>query len=147
MYNLVPMSRGSMQAPKSLFDVEGLFESFFNQPLFPGFSRNMADLRVDIRDSEKEYILEADLPGLSKEDLQLEFKDNCLTISVEKNEKTEEENGNYLRRERRSQSISRTIAFNGVNDQEIKAKYENGVLKVTLPKLESPISKHRIEIE
>lgn len=147
MFGLVPFQRSFHQVPKTLFDVDSLFESFFNAPVFPEFFRNSTDLKVDIRDAEKEYILEADLPGLKKEDLHVEFKDNLLTIAVEKNEEIKEEKESYLRRERRMQSIVRSFAFDQVDDEGIKAQYENGVLKVTLPKKEVQEKKHRIEIE
>ncbi|MDQ7093211.1 Hsp20/alpha crystallin family protein [Desulfosporosinus sp. PR] len=107
----------------------------------------MASLKVDIRDNGNEYILEADLPNVNKENLNVSFEDNVLTIAAEHDQQVKEEKENYIRRERYQQSISRKFAFDSVDSQGIQAKYENGVLTVTLPKNQSQNQSQQIEIQ
>lgn len=146
MFELIPFQRG-LHVPKQLYNVENLFENFFRDPFFSNISQNITDLKVDIRENDKEYILEADLPGVSKENLHLEFEDNVLTIAVEKNEQLNDEKENYICRERRSEFISRKFAFDNVADEGIQAEYKNGVLTVKLPKSKIQEKKHQIAIQ
>ncbi|WP_088186132.1 Hsp20/alpha crystallin family protein [Desulfosporosinus sp. FKA] len=105
------------------------------------------NLKVDIRDNINEYILEADLPNVNKENLNVSFEDNVLTISVEQDKQVKEEKENYIRRERYPQSISRKFVFDGIKSDGIQAKYENGVLVVTLPKRVVQDTNRKIEIQ
>lgn len=145
MFELIPFQRG-IHVPKQLYNVENLFENFFRGPFFPGNLQN-TDLKVDIRENEKEYILEADLPGITKENLHLDFEDNVLTIAVEKDEQLNDEKENYICRERRSEYISRQFAFDNVASERIQAEYKDGVLKVSIPKSKVEEKKHQIEIQ
>lgn len=105
-------------------------------------------MRVDIKENEKEYIVEADMPGIKKEEINVELNDDRLTIAVERNEEINEEKENYIRKERRSGSFCRSFYVENVLDDQISAKFENGVLSVVLPKKEAGISKkNKIEIE
>lgn len=120
---------------------ENLIDDFFgfDEP-FRGYQRaNVSDLmKTDVREHEHGYELDVSLPGYKKEDIQAELKDGYLTISArtshEENEK-DEKSGKYIRRERFAGSCSRSF-FVGeyVKQEEIKAKYENGVLKLVIPK-------------
>ncbi|AFM41446.1 molecular chaperone (small heat shock protein) [Desulfosporosinus acidiphilus SJ4] len=128
-------------------EIENIFRNFFNEPFFSGITQNTNNLKVDIRDNSNEYVLEADLPNVSKENLNVSFEDNVLTISVEQDKQVKEEEENYIRRERYQQSISRKFAFDGIESDSIEARYENGVLIVTLPKKVIQNTNRKIEIQ
>ena len=85
-----------------------LFDNFFNDT-FAGFFTTVNPIRADIRETDKEYIIEADLPGVRKEDIRLELEDGILTLGVEQNEQINEESENYIRRERRCSSYCRSF--------------------------------------
>lgn len=110
----------------------------------------MAEFRTDIKDNGKEYELLADLPGFRKEDINIELDDNCLTIQAERRFENEEKDkkGNYVRRERSYGSFSRSFDVSGIEVSAIKASYEDGVLKLVLPKKQeiTPAAR-RLEIE
>ena len=93
-------------------------------------------------------MLEAEIPGVDKEDINLEYKDDILTISVERKEEVNDERENYIRKERRYGSFKRAFYVDNVDEENIKAKFKNGVLKIKLPKKEliSP-KQNRISIE
>ncbi len=115
---------------------------FSNQSVAPQF-------RTDIRDTEKEYILEADLPGFDKEDISLSIENGYLIVSAEHktNKEEKDEKGNYIRRERSYGSYSRCFDISGIDEDAISASFKNGVLELRLPKeTEKKIAAKKIEI-
>jgi HSP20 family protein len=148
---LIPYGRrnkGLSQRPQSIFDIDSMFDNFFNDSFMPAWFTGDTQMRVDIKENEKEYIVEADMPGVKKEEINLELNNDRLTIAVERNEEINEERENYIRKERRSGSFSRSFYVENVKDDEIEAKFENGVLSIVLPKEKAGISKkNRIEIK
>jgi len=91
-------------------------------------------MKVDIKENEKEFIVEAELPGITKEEVNIEIDEERLTISVQKNEQTDEEKDNYIRKERSFSTMTRSFAISNVETDNVNAKFENGILLITLPK-------------
>ena len=105
-------------------------------------------MRTDIKENDKEYVMEVEMPGVDKKDINIDLKEGYLTISVQKKENNDEEKKErYIHRER-SFSSSRSYYVGDIEKEAIKAKYENGMLMVYVPK-ETPVQEqgHRIEIE
>jgi HSP20 family protein len=145
MFGMVPFRNNKMQQRENLFDIESMFSDFFNDS-FMGIS-GMNSMKADIKETEKEFIVDAEIPGVSKEDIKLELKDDRLTIAVEKNEESNEERDNYIRKERRYGSFSRSFYVENVKNEEVTAKYENGILSIVLPKNETKKVNNRIDIQ
>lgn len=137
MRDMVPFRRRNGLAPIDIFkDFFGrnLIDDFFASSMLPmGMS---GGFRADIKETEKEYVVEAELPGYNKEDIEIDLVDNRLTISAQKNEEVNEERENYIRKERRVGQVSRSFMVSGIKNQEVKAEYVDGLLRVTLPKEE-----------
>lgn len=92
---------------------------------------------VNVSETEESYQLELAAPGKAKGDFKVEVENGTLCISSEEEETNESENKNYTRKEYSFKSFSRSFALpENVSDEEIEAKYEDGVLKITLPKNE-----------
>ncbi|HDP97588.1 MAG TPA: Hsp20/alpha crystallin family protein [bacterium] len=92
---------------------------------------------VDIKETKDEFILTAEVPGMSKEDIKINITENNLTIKGEKKEEKKEENSNYHRVERRYGSFQRSFTLNTIIDaNKIKASCKDGILSVVLPKKE-----------
>ncbi len=93
---------------------------------------------VDVRETEKAYIMEIDLPGYTEKDVEINLKDRTLTVSSShKDEKTEkkEENGGYIIRERCSRQFTRRFTLpQDIDSADVSAKFENGVLAIDIPK-------------
>lgn len=138
MVGLVPFNKTgrNLATNTGLGDFYDVLDDFFssNGPI----RRSLAydTFKVDVRDGGSEYLIEAEMPGVSKDDIKIQLDDGRLTISVTKDESTEEKDTNYIHRERRSVSMSRTIHLAESNPNGIKAKLSNGLLKVTVPKEE-----------
>ena len=119
-----------------------VFDGFFA----PSVVRSHDNMRTDVKETEKAYELAVDMPGFDKKDITVELKDGYLTVSASKQEK--EEDGKYVRRER-SYSCSRSYYVgDGVTENDVKAKYNNGTLNLFVPKKEiKQIQGKNIEID
>jgi HSP20 family protein len=90
---------------------------------------------IDLREDENAFVVEADMPGLKKEDIHIEVIDNVLTVRGERKEATENKDKNIHRIERSYGSFQRSIDIpGGFEGDKVEAKFEDGVLRVTLPK-------------
>ena len=132
MFGLIPfrMTRGNNTTISSLTD---LFDNFFNDDFTAAFNGSN-DIKADVRETNEAYLVEAELPGVNKEDLRLDYDNNYLTISAMKNETFEDRQDNYLRQERHYGQIARSFYFDNVNKNQIQARFQNGVLDIILPK-------------
>ena len=142
MFGMLPFERGD----------DNTFDAFdkFMRNFFDHSNTSLPAFRTDIRDAGDKFILEAELPGFEKEDIKLDLKDGILTISAEHNENNDQkdEKGNYIRRERRYGSFSRSFDVTGIDENGITAAYKNGVLELSLPKAVPAVPEaKRISIE
>jgi HSP20 family protein len=103
---------------------------------FPTFKGEMNVPSVNIKETEKEYWVEMAAPGLERKDFKIEIENNMLSISAEKEEKKEEKAEDYARKEFSYNSFCRTFTLPENVKENIDAKYENGLLKVHIPKKE-----------
>ena len=127
MFGMIPFERHE----NNLFDAFDNFErNFF------GNTSSAVTFRTDIRDEGDKFVLEAELPGFRKEDIQLHLKDGILTVSAQRTASSEEKDqrGNYIRRERRFGSFARSFDVAGIDEESISAAYQDGILELTLPK-------------
>ena len=114
----------------------GLFDDLFDFP-FAG-SRNYQEMmQTDVKDNGENYELSISLPGFEKKDIKAELKDGYMTINAEHEENKDEKNdkGKYIRRERYTGHCSRTFYVGKqIKEEDVKARFENGVLTLTMPK-------------
>ena len=140
MYAMTPFGKRD-------YDLFDMFDDF-DRSFFAPVSDNKR-IRTDIRDEGDKLILEAELPGFAKEDINIDITDNMLTLSAEHSTQSEEKDkeGKYIRRERSYGSYKRSFDLTGVDAQNIDAEYTNGILTLTLPKKqpETPTSR-RLEV-
>ena len=101
----------------------------------------------DIKEDENSYVVEAELPGFEKEDISIEMEDGVLSISAERKAEGEDKKDGYVRKERYMGKVSRCYTFESVDEEQIKAKYDKGILTVTLPKVQKSVSKKGINID
>jgi len=137
----------------SLFG-ENLLDDFFDAPAFPRFGGSTQNImRTDVKETDTGYEIAMNLPGFRKEDVKAELKDGYLTINAttDSSNDSQDDNGKYIRRERFSGSCSRSFYVGEqITQEDIKAKFEDGVLKVSVPKQDAKPQveeKHYIAIE
>ena len=124
-----------------------MLDDFFGDGHSPNRSLLKDTFKIDIEEAEKEYFIEAELPGIKKEEIDLGVEDDNLCITVNRQEEANKDGRNIIHRERRATSMSRRIRLAEANLAEIKAKLEEGVLTVTIPKQEKASTSRKIEIE
>lgn len=141
MFDLIPFEHRNNDLFRYFDDME---RAFF------GGNTDIAPCKTDILDEGNRFVLKADLPGFKKEDIHLDIEGDRLTISAEHSEenKTEDQKNNFIRRERRHGSMSRSFDISSIDANHIEAKFENGVLELDLPKKQETVpANHRIEIQ
>ena len=123
--------------------------NFFSRQAFPGDILGEWNVpAVDIQEKEDRYVVKADLPGYSKEELDIRIDDSVLTLSAQHSEELKNESDGYLRQERRSSSFHRSFQFEaGIDHKGVTADYTNGVLTLELPKTEPRTKGRRIELQ
>lgn len=111
-----------------------IFEDAFNDWFRPAYDHCDSVMKTDIKENENNYEMEIEMPGFNKSDINVSLSDGYLTIAANKSEKNDDgEKKNYIRRER-SFSAKRSFYVGDVDENQIKAKYENGVLNLIVPK-------------
>lgn len=132
---------------------ENLLDDLFGVPAFSGFSTAQNAMHTDVKEDENGYEIMMNLPGFKKENVKGELKDGYLTVSATTNSSNDrkDSDGRYIRRERYTGSCSRSFYVGDeVTQEDIKAKFDNGVLTLYVPKKEqNPVveNKHYIAIE
>lgn len=138
MFEIIPLmnARPARYNPfKELAEFERNFFGSFG-PFFS--STSTIPFRTDIKELQNEYLLEAELPGFKKEDIDIQIEGDYLTIRAEHREESNEkdEKDNFLRRERSFGSYSRSFDISGIDTEKLSAKYQDGILTLSMPKKE-----------
>ncbi len=134
MAMMVPMRRNRNLLSELMTDP---FDAFFNAASAPMQKMSPTLMRTDIKETDAGFELTIDLPGFKKDDVQAELKDGYLTINAQTQGESEDkdEQGTYVRKERFSGKCSRTFYVgDDIEEDDIKAKFEDGVLKIAVPK-------------
>lgn len=120
---------------------ENLLDDFFGYPFRGSYDSSVNELmKTDVKETEQGYEMTMNLPGIRKENVQAELKDGYLTIKASSNSENDEKNkdGRYIRRERYSGTCSRSFYVGEeVKQEDIKARFEDGTLKLLIPKQEA----------
>ena len=127
--NLVRYNPNSLDL---LDNVSHWFDDFLSTP---ASGRNSVPA-VDVRETDAEFLMEVELPGLTEKDVEVKLENTLLTISSSKDEKKEEKKNGYVMRERRSTQFSRSFVLpEDVDREKIAAEFKNGILQLTFPKV------------
>ena len=141
MFSIIPYRTNHNMTQRP---ARGFFDDFSNdffRPFFAdgfGLMATQRPMKVDVRDEGDKLVLEADMPGVSRENVKVEVENGVMTLSADYNQETEEKNeeNHYVYRERRSGSMRRAFNVEGIREDGITAEFKDGVLKLTLPKQE-----------
>lgn len=140
-----PSKRGFEKS--SLIPMENFIDRFFNEGLFSNDYANYVP-SVNVEETEGAYNIEVSAPGFEKNDFDVKIEDGTLIISGEHKSENKQEDKNFLRKEFSYGSFSRSFNLSdSVNQENIHAKYDNGILKLELPKNEKAKAKNRRQIK
>ena len=131
MFELIPIDHHLRR--NSVFDPFQDFDEL-ERHFFGNSSPVVNSFRTDVIDNGDAYVLEAELPGFSKENISLDIENDCLTITAERRSDDKEEKKNYVKRERVYGRFSRSFDVSGINVDAITASFQDGILKLNMPK-------------
>lgn len=145
MFELRPYRSTHLTTYDPFHDMNALERAFFGGRDFLG---DVGSFKTDIQDKGDHYLLEADLPGMKKEDIAIDLDGDDLTIRAERHSEHEEKTENYVRCERSYGSYARSFDVSGIKAEEIRASYSDGVLRLTMPKKTAEVTgARRLAIE
>lgn len=148
MSGLIPFNRRGRKLAKSGYDnVSNMIDDFFN---YSGLSERLSPLdsfKVDVKETNKEYVVDAEMPGMDKDDIHISLDDGMLTISASKEETEEKDNDTFIHKERHYSDVTRSLYLADAKADGVRAKLEDGLLKITVAKEKEQNHSHKIEIE
>ena len=123
---------------------ENLFDDFFNSAMFPKAEHELYGkhaknlMNTDVREVENGYEIDMNLPGFKKDEINVDLQDGSLTIQASKglDKDKKDKEGRYIRQERYAGACSRSFYVGDIQPDQVSAKYEDGILKISLPKQE-----------
>ncbi len=151
MAGLVPYNRRNRGLVDRGFgdfgDFYNMLDDFFNDswPSKRYFARDT--FKIDVQENDNQYLIEAELPGVDRDEVNIEMNEGRLNISIKREENINDENKNYVHKERRFSSMSRSLYLDDAKSEGIKAKIENGVLSINVPKENKPNKSVKIDID
>lgn len=148
MFEMVPFKRNNDLRKKGDDFFNNFFGSFFDDDFLMPSAFMGNSFRVDLKETDDSYVLEADLPGVPKDAVSVEYENNYLIISARREDDVEDKRDNYVRRERHYGEFRRAFYVDNIEEEKIKASFRDGVLKVDLPKSSKEVErKKRIDIQ
>ena len=143
MFALRPFREGRRRKKRRRSPAENVMDELLSHSM-----KNMRDVfregfRTDIIEQDDRFIIEAELPGLDKDDIDLKLEKNILTISARHSHEDEHREEDYVRRERSTGAYQRSFQLENVKEDEISAEFENGILSIDMPKREAERKKRR----
>lgn len=147
MANLIPIRRhGGGLTATGFEDFYNMLDDFFTEPFSSG-RRGFDAFKLDVQQMDDVYLIEAELPGAKKDEISVDLADGTLRIALNREESKDEQSKNYIHKERRSISASRSIYLRDADAEGISAKLDGGILKISVPRQKQPDHTRRIEIE
>lgn len=133
MFEMIPFRKNNLSMRDDFF--APFFKNFFNDDLFTAMTNINESFKVDLKETDENYLVEADLPGIKKEAIDIDYSNNYLIISAKRDDCMEETKENYVRRERHYGEFKRSFYVDNVDENEIDASFKDGVLRIVLPKM------------
>lgn len=148
MAGLIPFNKKNNGLTRTGFeDFYNMLDDFFTEGWTPRRNLLRDTFKLDVKETDGEYLVEAEMPGVKKDEIDLSVDDEILTISVNREESVDQEHKGYLHKERRTSSMSRSVRLLGATADGIKASLKEGVLSVTIPKQEKKETARKISID
>jgi HSP20 family protein len=146
MFGLTPFNKSVVRRDNSdpFFD---LVDDFMSNGFFPIRSLRHDTFKIDVKEEDNLFIIEADLPGVKKEEILIDYQDHQLIISIEREETKNDETKKYIHRERRLTKMKRAIGLSELDIDKIEATLKDGILTIKAPKALEVETKKRIQIK
>ncbi len=147
MFGVTPFNGRAIRNNNEPDAFRELIDDFFRDDFFPFRNLRYDTFKVDVEEKDDAYLIEADMPGIKKQDIHLEYHDGLLNISINHEESKEEKNKNYIHRERKQSAMQRTLNLGELDEEKIEASLKDGILTIKAPKAAIVETKKQIEIK
>lgn len=124
-----------------------MLDDFFDDEWFPRRTLDLETFKLDVKEDKNQYVIEAELPGVKKKDISLDFVDGRLTIGVAEKKVADEDKHKLIHRERRYSYMERSIYLADAVCEKAEAKLEHGELIITVPRAKNEDNTQKIEIQ
>ncbi len=141
MNEIKPIKKNNLNSEKDFST--SVFDSFFNDDFFININNLQDNFNVSLKEKENMYLIEASLPGVNKDDINIDFYDDYLTISAKQNYSIEDNSENYIKKEVHYGEFRRSFYINNIKEDEINASFKDDLLKITLPKSNDKPSRNK----
>jgi HSP20 family protein len=136
MFEMIPFRKNNNGLRRRDDFFNSFIDNFFDNDFMMPMNFMGSNFKVDLKETEDSYLVEADLPGIPKEAIDIDYNNGYLTITAKRDDTVEDKKENYVRRERHYGEFKRSFYVDNVDESKIDASFKDGVLKVTLPKQE-----------
>ncbi|WP_296127135.1 Hsp20/alpha crystallin family protein [uncultured Anaerococcus sp.] len=141
MANLI-RKNNSVNRYNDFYDmVDSFFNSSMNTDVFE------SSFKLDVSEDEDKFLVEAEMPGIEKDSIDIDFDRGQLTLTVNSHTEHSDEKKNYIHKERKSTRMTRSMYFGDIDEENIKAKLDKGILEIEIPKRKEEKTNKKIEIE
>lgn len=148
MAGLVPFNRENPAVLSTGFDgFYNMLDDFFSEGLIPQRSLFRDTFKIDVEETPEEFRIQAEVPGIKRDEIDLSLNDGRLLIAVKREENTEDKDKHYIHRERRLASVTRSVYLADASSEGIQAKLADGILSITVAKKDKTENVIAIEIE
>jgi len=147
MLGLTPFNRSLARRTDEKDDFFNVIDEFFNDSFYPNRNLRRDTFKIDVKDEGDFFTVEADLPGIKNEEIELNYQEGQLLISIHREEEKKEEKNNYIHRERKVTSMRRAINLGDLVTDQIEAELKDGILTIKAPKATQVEQKTRIQIK
>ena len=147
MFGLTPFNKQVVRPTKERDNFRDFIDDFFSDDFFPMRSLRFDTFKIDVREQDRTFVIEADLPGIKKEDVAIDYHDGLMTISIQHEISKDEESKTYIHRERKQCSMKRTLELGDIDDTLVEAELKDGVLTIKAPKIDAVQKRRQIEIK
>lgn len=147
MFGLTPFNKSVVRSTSDRDPFRDMIDDFFKDDFFPMRSLRYDTFKIDVREEDDAFMIDADLPGVKKEDIKIEYHDGMMTISIQHEENKNEETKTYIHRERKSCAMTRSLDLGDLDETSIHAELKDGVLSIKAPKAKVVQKKKQIEIK
>ena len=126
-------------------DFYDMVDSFFNSPMETNVFES--SFKLDVAEDDDKFLVEAEMPGIEKDSIDIDFDRGQLTLTVNSQIENTDEKKNYIHKERKSTRMTRSMYFGDIDEENINAKLENGILEIEIPKRKEEKTNKKIEIK
>lgn len=150
MFRLIPQKKSNNQRSKKEDFFSEIFDTFFNDEICTAsgkFESSLKTFSVDVIEFEDKYIIEADLPGFLKENVDIEYENNYLTIKASNEDKYRDHDTNFIRRERKYGVFKRSFLVDNIDVDHVEAVFKNGVLMISIKKSREGLQSRKFKIQ